>query len=131
MNHTHPIYVLIVLMFYILLHYWYKPSRFYYSSNRRLKNIIGGIIIILLCVFSVQDSDYFHYKEYISLLKSGHDISSLERVYIWIAEFVSYNYFLFRQLIKYEQLETMTSLFLLNSPLTLLDLISNVQRNIY
>lgn len=99
MNHTHPIYVLIVLMFYILLHYWYKPSRFYYSSNRRLKNIIGGIIIILLCVFSVQDSDYFHYKEYISLLKSGHDISSLERVYIWIAEFVSYNYFLFRLLI--------------------------------
>lgn len=88
-------YILIVLLGYIVLRYIYKPAitstcKF---SNRR-KNV-GICIILLICLFAVQDTDYFHYEAALSAMSQG-AILHFEDIYYTIGDIVQYNYFLFR-----------------------------------
>ena len=98
-GYTNPIFVIVVLLFYIILHHLYRPALYYKGSLPITRKLCGLIIIILLCIYAVQDSDYFHYRDYLITLSSGSEVSSMEDIYAWIASIVSYNYTLFRLLV--------------------------------
>lgn len=97
--YTSPIYVIIVLIGYVVLHHIYKPILQCRASLSREKQVLGCVLVLVLCLFSVQDSDYFHYKDYLISLSQGVKVESLEDVYLWIAKIVRYDYFLFRFII--------------------------------
>lgn len=90
-----PYYILIVLLGYIVLKYIYKPAL---TSTNRFSNHrknYGICIILLICVFAVQDTDYFHYETALSAMQQG-AILHFEDAYYIIGEIVQYNYLLFR-----------------------------------
>lgn len=92
---SNPYYILIVLLGYLALRYIYKPA---IASNRKFsrgRNTVGIIIIVIICLFSVQDTDYFHYETVLSAMSQG-AATHLEDVYYEIGDFVQYNYLFFR-----------------------------------
>lgn len=89
-----PYYILLVLVGYLLLRYIYKPAiSNNIISNRQQK--IGLFLIIIICLFAIQDTDYYHYKTALLAMSKG-AILHFEDVYYSIGEMVSYNYLLFR-----------------------------------
>lgn len=89
-----PYCILLVLAGYIILHHLYKPSKYDQKISRRSK-IFGYGLICLLSIYSVQDTDYYHYMGYMQDLSKGDEVN-MEEVYYWIASFVNYNYTCFR-----------------------------------
>lgn len=90
-----PYYILIVLLGYIVLKYIYKPaitSTVQFSNHR---NKYGICVILLMCIFAVQDTDYFHYETALSAMAQG-AILHFEDAYYTIGDIVQYNYLLFR-----------------------------------
>lgn len=89
-----PYYILLVLVGYLILRYIYKPAIYskILSDNRQRA---GMFLIIVLCLFSVQDTDYFHYETALYAMSQGATIH-FENVYYTIGQIVSYNYLFFR-----------------------------------
>lgn len=89
-----PYYILLVLVGYLILRYIYKPAiSNNIISDRQQK--IGLFLIIIICLFAIQDTDYFSYKTALNAMSQGATLH-FEDVYYTIGEIVSYNYLLFR-----------------------------------
>lgn len=92
-----PYYILLVLIGYLILRYIYKPTMYNnIISDRQQK--VGMFLVIIICLFSVQDTDYFHYETALQAMSQGATLH-FEDVYYTIGEIVSYNYLLFRLVI--------------------------------
>ena len=92
---SNPYLILLVLLGFVVLRCIYKPAL---SINKELSAVhkyLGVFMIIVICLFSVQDTDYFHYKTALIAMSRG-AILHFEDVYYSIGEMVSYNYLLFR-----------------------------------
>lgn len=95
---SNPYYILLVLLGYIVLRYIYKPA---IDSNKVIsakQKRLGMFLIIILCLFAVQDTDYFHYETALKEMSQGF-ILHFEDIYYAIGDMVSYNYLLFRLVI--------------------------------
>lgn len=89
-----PYCILLVLVGYIVLHHIYKPTIYDRKISKR-NQFFGFGLIFLLSIYSIQDTDYYHYMGYMQDLKNGDDVN-MEDVYYWIASFVNYHYTCFR-----------------------------------
>ena len=92
---SNPFAILLVLLGYLVLWYIYKPTISPYKSISATRERYGLLLIMIICLFSVQDTDYYHYQTALRAISKG-AILHFEDVYYTIGEIVSYNYFLFR-----------------------------------
>ena len=95
---SNPYYILLVLVGYIVLRYIFMPA---INSNIQIsekREGLGIILIMVLCLFAIQDTDYFHYETALEEMSHGF-ILHFEDIYYAIGSMVSYNYFLFRLVI--------------------------------
>jgi hypothetical protein len=93
-----PLLILAVMVLYFVLMSIYKPA---YTRNGMIKTSrskAGVILLFVFCLFSVQDTDYFHYMDCLNMLKYGVK-THLEDVYAEIAEFVDYSNLWFRTVV--------------------------------
>lgn len=90
-----PYLILLVLLGFVVLRHIYKPALAMNKEVSAVHKNIGVFIIIAICLYSVQDTDYFHYKTALIAMSHG-AILHFEDVYYSIGEIVSYNYLLFR-----------------------------------
>lgn len=66
-------------------------------KNYHLFFIVG---ILVYCLFDKASGDYYHYEEIIKEMSSQRTITThLEYVYVLIAQFIQFNYFLFRLIV--------------------------------
>lgn len=84
----------VILLFCVLVVIYIKSYK-YPTFDSPIRKIAGGLLILILCLYAVQDTDYFHYIEALSDFRRGYN-RHFEDIYVYIAEFVEYDNFLFR-----------------------------------
>lgn len=86
--------VLLVFFWYVLL-VLPRANTLQRVDHRCKMDYWGIFLIFLICLFPFQAKDYYHYMEALSSIRMGYG-TNLEDFYIRVADFVDYNYFVFR-----------------------------------
>lgn len=90
------IYCMLMYLTVCIVGYNWNVNSKYRNRNQRE---ISWTIFILFLIFSLSyfsDQDYFHYKILISNLEHKSNSASIEEFYIWLANWINYNYYFFR-----------------------------------
>lgn len=98
MNNADINLLLIVVFGYLFVIGLFIPNKQNISKMTavsKFKNVFGIFVVFMLCVFAIQDTDFYHYKELIQYLELEVP-THLEDIYVKIADYVQYNYILFR-----------------------------------
>ena len=111
--------ILGVIFLYILLLCVYKEAYVYHFISSKKKFFGGIFLVLILCLYAVQDTDYFHYMQELNRIKLGY-ISNLEDVYIALAGYVNYEYISFRLIVwGIALLLFVLSIYRINQPISL------------
>lgn len=90
-----PLFIFFLIVLYLVILLVLKGGRSWPYSIPKTQRRVGIILILIFCLFAVHDTDYFHYMDSLRYMSIGYE-SHLEPVYNSIADFLNYNYLLFR-----------------------------------
>lgn len=83
--------ILIISTIYLIL----SPVKKFPSGDYNKRYKIAVFLCLVFCIFSFWDTDWFHYLDAFDSLKAGFS-GHMEEVYVWIAQHLSPNYYVFR-----------------------------------